>query len=190
MSSSSSAETLPTGWIFLTPSGPSSTLDAKYSTPWSLYRGDLTNVGSTTPDSPFMARMSELAKRAPAGAERSVSDATGPSERTWEEREDGGSRRAGGRNEGRKERGGVSQKDNGAIGGIQGMFCGNVETISTHRSPWRGWPSRYPPWPGRPLRGVSEAQRSGERSVKYSPSPPNWMRFTRSLYACPLTSLP
>ena len=35
-------------------------------TPWSSYKGDLTKVGSTTPDSPFMARMRELVNRAPA----------------------------------------------------------------------------------------------------------------------------
>ena len=65
-SSSSSADIDPTGWMFLTPSVPSSTLDANHSTPSFSYKGDLTKVGSTTPLSPFKARIKELANRAPA----------------------------------------------------------------------------------------------------------------------------
>jgi hypothetical protein len=76
------------------------------------------------------------------GAERQRRDATEradvgarASEQTWEEKEDGRSRRAGGRREGRKKRRGASQKGNGAIEGVQGMFCTDVENIPTHRNP-------------------------------------------------------
>lgn len=64
--SCSSALNWPTGLIFLTPSGPSSTLEAKYSTPSDSYKGDLTKVGSTMPVSPFNARIRESVNRAPA----------------------------------------------------------------------------------------------------------------------------
>jgi hypothetical protein len=38
----------------------------KYSIPWSSYNGLLTKVGVTTPFSPFIPRMTELANKAPA----------------------------------------------------------------------------------------------------------------------------
>merc|ERR1711939_1011292 len=65
---------LPTSWIFWTPSGPSSTLDAKNSTPWSLYNGLSTKVHSTTPFSPCEAFNKLSANRAPAIAMERVAE--------------------------------------------------------------------------------------------------------------------
>jgi len=68
------ASIFPTSWILATPSGPSSTLEAKNSTPWSLYSGLSTNVGSTTPFSPEAAFNRLSAKRAPAMAMERVAE--------------------------------------------------------------------------------------------------------------------